>query len=66
MNNEKREEAEALLKYMASHNRHHAKELEEVAAALPEKTAEIIHEAIRILNEGNDQLDAAVKSLEEE
>ena len=32
------EEALALLRYMAEHNRHHAKELRETAAVLPDSS----------------------------
>lgn len=60
-----REEALALLKYMVDHNRHHAEELHELAHHFDPKTAELIHEALKDLNAGNDKLSEALKAAEE-
>ena len=61
-----KEEALALLSYMVDHNRHHAEELHELAHSFDEKTADLIHEALKDLNAGNDKLAAALEAVKGE
>ena len=58
------EEALALLKYMAEHNAHHAEELRELEAALPEKAAALVREAVALLDASTEKLREALKETE--
>ena len=58
------EEARALLKYMAEHNAHHALELRELEAALPEKAAALVREAVSLLDASTGKLREALKETE--
>ena len=58
------DEANALLKYMIGHNHHHSEELEELAASFTESVQEKIHEAVRLMEEGNEKLKEALEELE--
>ncbi len=62
--NEADSEASALLRYMADHNAHHAGELQELEAALPEKAAAYVREAISLLNASTDKLREAIRETE--
>ncbi len=57
-------EALALLKYMADHNAHHAGELKEREAALPEKAAACVREAVELLNASAEKLREAIRETE--
>ena len=57
-------EAQALLKYMADHNAHHAGELEALAASLPAKAAAHVREAIELLNASTQKLREAIEETE--
>ena len=59
------EEALALLKYMADHNRRHNEELHELAHSLPAETQKLIHEACASFNAGIDQLESALSLLQQ-
>jgi len=63
------EQAEALMKYMLEHNRHHAEELHEVCHKLEDmgKTAaaDRLGKALESYYEGNDALAAALAALGE-
>ena len=58
-------EALALLTYMADHNAHHAGELQELEARLPEKAAACVREAVSLLNAFTEKLRQAIGRLEE-
>ena len=58
------EEAAALLKYMADHNAHHAGELQELEARLPEQAAAHVREAISLLNASTAKLREAIRETE--
>ena len=58
------EETIALLKYMAHHNAHHAEELMETAAFVSESGAELIKEAVELLNKSTEKINQAI-SMEE-
>ncbi len=58
------EETLALLRYMADHNAHHAGELAELAAALPENAAVRVREAVALLNASTDRLREAIAETE--
>jgi len=60
------EEALALLRYMADHNRHHAEELHELAHSLSGDAAELIHAAVDLFEQGNEKLDQALGLLHKE
>lgn len=60
------EETLALLKYMADHNEHHAEELHKIAHSVSPQAAELIHEAVELMNSGNLKLREALKIAEEE
>ena len=57
-------EAVALLKYMADHSAHHAEELSELTASLPEKAAARVREAIGLLNASAEKLREAIRETE--
>ena len=58
------EERLALLKYMLSHNAHHAEELHDLAHGTDGKAAELLHEAVRDIEESNKKIEEALKLLE--
>ena len=57
------EETLALLKYMVSHNRHHAEELHELGHCTSGDAARLIHEAVEQLNASTEKLEEAVALL---
>ena len=59
-------EAEALWRYMADHNEHHAEELTELSESFSENVRAKIAEAVKVLNEGNAKLREALAELEKE
>lgn len=63
------EQAEALMKYMLEHNRHHADELHQVCHKLEDmgKTAAAAELGLALsrYNEGNDNLARALEALQE-
>ncbi|MBQ4012000.1 MAG: permease, partial [Erysipelotrichales bacterium] len=59
-------EAEALLRYMADHNEHHAEELMELSESFSENVRAKIAEAVEVLNAGNAKLREALEELEKE
>ncbi len=64
------QQAEALMKYMLDHNRHHAEELHDVCHKLEDMgfaaAAEKLGEALEAYNAGNDALAQALAALGEE
>ncbi len=58
------EETIALLKYMSHHNAHHAEELMETVASLPENTATLIKEAVDLLNKSTEKINQAINESE--
>lgn len=58
------EEALALLKYMAHHNAHHAEELMEIAAAFHEAEAQLILQAVELLNQSTEKIKEAIEKSE--
>ena len=60
-----REETLALLRYMADHNSHHAKELEELGHGVTGEAEALISQSIKALEESTKLLQNALKLLEE-
>lgn len=60
------EETLALLEYMAGHNEHHAEELHKIAHNVMPEAAELIHEAVELMNSGNEKLREALKIMKGE
>lgn len=60
------EETLALLKYMLGHNRHHAKDLHGIAHNTDGEASELIHQAVKDFEAGNDKLEQALKLLKGE
>lgn len=60
------EETLALLEYMAGHNEHHAEELHKIAHNVSPEAAELIHEAVELMNSGNEKLREALKIMKGE
>ena len=58
------EETLALLAYMVSHNKHHAEELEKLAAEIKGEAEFHLQNAIGSFNEGNEELEKALKLLQ--
>ena len=58
------EETQALLKYMADHNAHHAGELRELEARLPEKAAAHVRKAAALLDASTQELCKALQETE--
>ena len=58
------EERLALLKYMVQHNAHHAEELHDLAHGCGGQAAELLHEAVRDIEESNKKIEAALALLE--
>ena len=59
------EEALALLKYMAHHNAHHARELSETMASLSDDAAILIKEAVELLEKSTEKINQAIAKEEE-
>ena len=57
------EEAEALLKYMADHTRHHNEELHDIAHSLGGEAEKLILSACLSFDAGIEKLGEALKSL---
>lgn len=60
------EETLALLEYMAGHNEHHAEELHKIAHNVSPEAAVLIHEAVELMNSGNEKLREALKIMKGE
>lgn len=60
------EEALAMLRYMLSHNQHHAEELHELGHCFEAEIADFIHDAVDRLNESNCLMEQALALLENE
>lgn len=60
------EETLALLEYMAGHNEHHAEELHKIAHNVTPAAAKLIHEAVTLMNSGNQKLHEALKIMKGE
>lgn len=60
------EETLALLEYMAGHNEHHAEELHKIAHNVSGNAAELIGEAVALMNKGNEKLTEALKIMKGE
>lgn len=60
------EETLALLEYMVGHNAHHAEELHKIAHNADGKSADLIHEAVELMNKGNEKLAEALKIMKGE
>lgn len=58
------DETFALLKYMAHHNAHHAEELSEMLPSLDERAAQLIKEAVDLLNKSTEKINQAIKESE--
>ena len=58
-----RAETLALLRYMAHHNLHHAEELRQTAASLPE--AALLEEAAALMEQASIKIETAIAGLEE-
>ena len=61
-----REEALALLKYMADHTRHHVDELHDLGHSVGGDAEEKIHEACGFFRQGIEKLDEALRLLKGE
>lgn len=57
------EERLALLEYMLGHNRHHAEELNDLAAGLPKEKAELIYAAVEDFQRGNEKIAQVLSAL---
>ncbi|MBO7682808.1 MAG: hypothetical protein J6T17_08690 [Clostridia bacterium] len=57
-------EAQALLRYMIDHNKHHADELYDLAGKLDGSARELVHAAVIDYETGTDKLEKALKALE--
>lgn len=60
-----REEALVLVKYMEHHNAHHAEELLEAAKALTKDEAELISDAVALLEKSSEKLRSILNKAEE-
>ena len=60
------EEALAMLRYMLSHNTHHAEELHELAHYFEDEIADLVHDAVDRLQESNDYIEQALALIENE
>lgn len=60
------DERQALLAYMVAHNKSHAEELHELAHSLDGQTAELVHAAVELFDQGNEKLEAALSLLKGE
>lgn len=57
------EETLALLAYMASHNKHHAEELSNLATGIKGEASFHLQNAIGLFNEGNEELEKALNLM---
>ena len=57
---------QALLSYMVGHNKSHADEMREAAAALQGRAQELVNEAADLLDQGNAKLEEALSLLQGE
>ena len=57
-------EAQALLRYMIDHNKHHADELYDIANKLDGTAKELVHAAVIDYETGTGKLEQALKALE--
>ena len=64
--NETPEERLALLKYMLSHNAHHAEELHELAHGAGSEASGLIHDAVSLIEQSNEKLKAAIGILDKQ
>jgi len=60
------EEALAMLRYMLSHNQHHAAELHDLAHCFEDEIADLVHDAVDRLSESNDLMEQALALLDNE
>ncbi len=60
------EESLALLDYMLGHNRHHAKELHELAHSLPDAESSLLLDAVEDFNRGNEKLASVLAMMKGE
>ena len=60
-----KEEAVAMLKYMAEHNRHHAQELHELSHALGDSVSGLLHKAVDELKDSAALIEKALEIAEE-
>jgi hypothetical protein len=60
------EEVLAMLEYMLGHNKHHAEELNGLAASLPQEEAELLHAAVADFTRGNEKIARVVSGLKGE
>lgn len=61
---EEKMEAQALLRYMIDHNKHHADELYDLAGKLDGSARELVHAAVIDYESGTTKLEKALKALE--
>jgi len=62
--NSSEEEQLALLQYLLDHNRHHAEEIAGIAKGFDNKNAELLLKAVVSYQEGNDKVEAFLKSMQ--
>ena len=60
------EERLALLRYMLSHNAHHAEELHDLAHGTDGAVSDLIHAAVKDIEESNKKIEEAIGLLTEE
>jgi len=60
------EERLALLRYMLSQNAHHAEELHDLAHGTEGKVSDLIHDAVKDIEESNKKIEEAIGLLTEE
>ena len=60
------EERLALLRYMLSHNAHHAEELHALAHGAPEAAEALLHEAVADIEASNQKIEEALALLTKE
>ncbi len=60
------EETLALLEYMVGHNAHHAEELHKIGHSANGEAQKLIHEAVELMNKGNEKLSEAFKIMKGE
>ena len=58
------EEAEALLRYMLDHNKHHAEELHELSHCFEDEISDLVHDAVDTLMDSNNYIEQALALLE--
>lgn len=57
------EEAEALLRYMLDHNKHHAEELHELSHCFEDEISDLVHDAVDTLMNSNNYLEQALSLI---